>query len=72
MPDLLLLKNTFGSLKPHLLESKKGQRRSPVEGEGNCWALFYEKNYLVSEVISCSCFDDIILSDIYEYSMANL
>ncbi len=27
----------------------KGQRRSPIEGEGNYRALFYEKNYLYSK-----------------------
>jgi len=32
------------------LPVKKGQRRSPVEGEGNCRALLYEKIILLAKL----------------------
>lgn len=38
------------------LPVKKGQRRSPVEGEGNCRALLYEKIFLLAELKFCFIF----------------
>ena len=38
------------------LPVKNGQRRSPVEGEGNCRALLYEKIFLLAKFKFCFIF----------------